>query len=237
MGAAWRRARRAAGRRRIEDECWQDNNGGSDKVPDDDGDDDGNGSSGVGCSLVAPATSKVLSAECDELSHIRWDTKFHARQASKALSADAAARNNPVQSEAAGAPLASAATGDMGASVPVDIPCQSSSRLRWHFYSNLLLSLMRQGINVKSLPDRMNEKFLRKLMHGRFQGEQYAAARGCNDCITRAQVWEFVPPDIVEEQRKHHHHHLNHTATRPSVSIFSTISTSSASINNDDLND
>jgi hypothetical protein len=137
MGAAWRRARRAAGRRRIEDECWQDNNGGSDKVPDDDGDDDGNGSSGVGCSLVAPATSKVLSAECDELSHIRWDTKFHARQASKALSADAAARNNPVQSEAAGAPLASAATGDMGSKthawpVPGGAICSCTRMQRLH---------------------------------------------------------------------------------------------------------
>ena len=56
--------------------------------------------------------------------------------------------------EATGATLASSTIGMR----------QEPSRLRWHFYSNLLLSLMREGLDVKSLPDSIDKSYLQGLM-------------------------------------------------------------------------
>ena len=172
MGAAWRRARRAAGRRRVVDDPRE---GGSSARPKAPAGSEGDGGGSGGGDLAA-TTAAVKHRRC---SRIQWDTKFHARQASKVMSEDAA------RPEATGATLASSTIGMR----------QEPSRLRWHFYSNLLLSLMREGLDVKSLPDSIDKSYLQGLMRGQFQEEQYAAARGRNNCITRDQVWEFVPSE------------------------------------------
>ena len=181
MGAVWRRAWRTPGRRRIVDECCQDGGVGCevDIVEDDDEHDCADGV------VAAP----VASAGRRERSSIRWDTKFHAHQAYKLMSGEGAP-------DARESDMERSPVGGSDAISPV-VMRKEPSRLRWHFFSNLLLSLMVEGINVQSLPEIIDERYLRQLMRGRFQKEQHVAACGSNGSITRDQVWEFIPPDMV----------------------------------------
>ena len=84
-----------------------------------------------------PRGGELAAATADERGNryrIQWDTKFHARQASKVMSAVDARKGARLDS--AGGPLDSAVAGDIRAFVPVNAR-REPSRLRWHFYSNL----------------------------------------------------------------------------------------------------
>ncbi len=188
MGAAWRRAR--GGNKRTSVSVHDDGGGG---------DGDGDGDSGDGCNgkkgqrARVSATARKTTRE--PTSHIRWNTTFHARQAYKVAVEAAQQSATDVAQQSAGATVGAADD------VPDDVDDEGTTdmRLQWHFFSNLLLSLMRDGTVVSSLPESMDEKYVRHLMRGRFKIEQFECARGKNGRIMRSQVWTYIPEAAGDE--------------------------------------
>ena len=66
------------------------------------------------------------------------------------------------------------------------------SRLRWFFYSNFLLSVMKHGDNLEFLPQKMDQTYIKHYLGPNYVKDQFNAAQE-NGFITQNNAKSFLP--------------------------------------------